>query len=195
MDHPQGHYPQGHHSLIVAFDSHVMDPSSQVERYLADEGAHSVRRVQTLSGQSHGSFLVDKDARDAVLATVRDAQSWARGGASARRGVRAAANANLRKLLWWRRPVSRAAAAATAAPRGHRLKAAKAAVGWPFVTVGRWWRPTPSDVSLVSVYDWAADARAANEASSSSIGKSSSSPASSPASSRSEELVARGAKL
>ena len=37
-------------------------------------GSGGVRRVVTLQGQSHGSFLVDEAARAAVLETISDAQ-------------------------------------------------------------------------------------------------------------------------
>ena len=38
--------------------------------------ANFLRRVLTLEGQSHGSFLVDRPSRERVLETIRDAQEW-----------------------------------------------------------------------------------------------------------------------
>lgn len=42
----------------------------------SSERKSSIRRVLTLDGLSHGSFLVEEGATEAILATVRDAQEW-----------------------------------------------------------------------------------------------------------------------
>ena len=73
-----------------------------------------MRRVLTLRGQTHGSFLVNASAREVVLATVRDAQSWGAASRASRvldvRRIWAAIAAAARPLAWWRAPTVAVAA-------------------------------------------------------------------------------------
>ena len=149
-------------SAVVMAEHDGIVPVPEVERYLAHEGSHAVRRVQTLTAQSHGSFLVDADARQTVLTTIRDAQDWARSGRKKRRsGDASRVGAKLRKLLWWRLPISRAASrpvtAALDAPRAPRGSRFRSAVGRPFVSVREWWRASPRDVDEPELIGPAAD--------------------------------------
>ena len=94
---------RGTPSAIILADSDGIVPVKEVESYLRADGGRSVRKLITLKGQSHGSFLVDEGAREAVLTTVQQAQRWGRSKRRLRRAFSAVASAPGR-CLWWLRP-------------------------------------------------------------------------------------------
>ena len=82
-------------TAVILSRNDTIVPVDAVEQYLSGrdgvKGRRSaVRRVTTLEDQRHGQFLVDREAREAVLATIADAQRWGarRAAADQRRLVR-----------------------------------------------------------------------------------------------------------
>jgi pimeloyl-ACP methyl ester carboxylesterase len=111
-------------TAVILSEQDGLIPVSAVEKYLTkrSKSTKAMRRVLTLPNQSHGSFLVDEAAKEAVLSTIRDAQTWgsALGEPAAALPRRAWAviswpvAAPARRVLSWRRSrVATASAAAT----------------------------------------------------------------------------------
>ena len=108
-------------TAVILSRNDTIVPVDAVEQYLSGrdgvKGRRSaVRRVTTLEDQRHGQFLVDREAREAVLATIADAQRWGarRAAADQRRLVRVPVRVARAALSGARRVVSGAATACAA---------------------------------------------------------------------------------